>query len=73
MPFMATWKKEPNCRNGMKKSADSRITISTPASGNDPKSAKRKKFGSQSYMPAGYRPPTMYCQIATMMPAADPP
>ena len=33
MPFIATWKNEPNCRNGMKKSADNSTTNSTPASG----------------------------------------
>ena len=34
MPFIATWKNEPNWRSGMKKSAERSTISSTPASGN---------------------------------------
>ena len=34
MPFIATWKNDPNWRSGMKKSAERSTISSTPASGN---------------------------------------
>ena len=69
MPFIATWKYEPSCRSGMKKSAASRIVSNTAAigvkpSGSTPDSAKT---------PDGESEPDTNRHIATPMPAAAPP
>ncbi len=69
MPFIATWKYEPSCRNGMKKSAASRIVSNTAAigvkpSGSTPDSAKT---------PDGESEPDTNRHTATPMPAAAPP
>lgn len=69
MPFIATWKYEPSCRSGMKKSAASRIVSNTAAigvkpSGSTPDSAKT---------PDGESEPDTNRHTATPMPAAAPP
>ncbi len=42
MPFIATWKYEPSCRSGMKKSAASRIVSNTAAIGAKAQAAARR-------------------------------